>query len=117
MLVTSWLAAFAFTVAIEVPLVVLATRGTPWPAWRRAVIAAFAQLATHPLVWFVFPYIQSLAGRESLWLSEVFAWIAEAGLYAIAIPGVRPLRALGVSALANGISLGIGLVLQAWRVL
>jgi hypothetical protein len=117
MLFTSWLAAFALTVAIEVPIVVLATRGTPWPAWRRAVMAAFAQLATHPLVWFVFPYIPGLAGRESLWLSEVFAWVTEAGLYAIAIPRVRPLRAFGVSALANGVSLGIGLVLQAWRVL
>lgn len=109
-----WLCAFVLTAIIEIPIVVALTRGTPFPAWRRATVALFAQLATHPAVWFVFPHIVGLTGRESTWLSEFWACLAEACLYAIALPGVRPLRAVGASALANGASYGVGLLLHTW---
>ncbi len=114
MLVEKWLRAFAITAAVEIPIVVALTRGTAFGPWRRAAVALFAQLATHPAVWFVFPYIVGLTGRESRWLSELWAFSAEACLYAVALPGVRPLRATGVSALANGASYATGLVLHAY---
>ena len=105
----AWLMAFLATVAVEVPIVVALTRGHPTPAWRRALIALFAQLVTHPLVWFVFPRLVGLTGRLSLALSELWAWLAEAAFYAVVLPGLSPARALGVSALANAASILVGL--------
>jgi hypothetical protein len=114
MLLEEWFRAFVLTAIIEIPIVVALTRKSPFATWRRAGIALFAQLATHPAVWFVFPQIVGLTGRESLGLSELWAWLAEGSLYALAIPGVRPVRAFGASALANGASFGLGLALHAW---
>ena len=111
---TTWLHAFALTALIEIPVVVLLTRNTAFPAWRRGVIALFGQIATHPAVWFIFPRIAGLSGLQATLLSELWAFLAEACLYAVALPGVRPLRALGISAIANGTSYALGLALCAW---
>jgi hypothetical protein len=105
----AWLMAFLATVAVEVPIVVALTRGHPTPAWRRALLALFAQLVTHPLVWFVFPRLVGLTGRSSLALSELWAWLAEAAFYAVVLPGLSPARALGISAVANAASILLGL--------
>jgi hypothetical protein len=43
-------------------------------------------------------------------LSELFAWLAESSLYALTAVAPSSLRAIGVSALANGASLAIGFV-------
>jgi len=107
----AWLMAFLATVAVETPIVVALTRGHPTPAWRRALIAIFAQLVTHPLVWFVFPRLVGLTGRSSLALSELWAWLAEAAFYAVVLPGLSSARALGVSAVANAASILVGLAI------
>jgi hypothetical protein len=107
----AWFIAFLITVAVEVPIVVVLTRGHPTGTLRRAVIAGFAQLVTHPLVWFVFPRLVGLTGRSSLALSELWAWLAEAAFYAAVLPGLSPARGLGVSAIANAASIAAGLVL------
>jgi hypothetical protein len=107
----AWLIAFLLTVAVETPIVVALTRGHSVTAGRRALIALFAQLLTHPLVWFVFPRLVGLTGRSSLALSELWAWLGEAAFYAVVLPGLSPARALGVSALANAASLLVGMVL------
>ena len=107
----AWLFAFLSTVAVEVPVVVALTRGHPTPAWRRALIAIFAQLVTHPLVWFVFPRLVGLTGRSSLALSELWAWLAEAAFYGVVLTGLSPARALGISAVANSASILVGLVI------
>jgi hypothetical protein len=107
----AWLLAFLATAAVEVPVVVALTGGHPTPAWRRALIAIFAQLVTHPLVWFVFPRLVGLTGGSSLVLSELWAWLAEAAFYAVVLPGLSSARALGTSAVANGASLLFGLVI------
>jgi hypothetical protein len=116
MFLSTWPSAFVATALVEVPIVVIATRATPWPAWRRAAIGMFAQLATHPIVWFVVPQIPGLDWRSALWLSELWAVFAEGCLYALTLPGVRPWTAFGLSALANGASLGIGVALRGWIV-
>jgi hypothetical protein len=105
----AWLMAFLATAAVEAPVVVALTRGHPMRAWRRALIAIFAQLVTHPLVWFVFPRLVGLTGRSSLALSELWAWLAEAAFYAVVLPGLSPARALGISAIANAASILVGL--------
>jgi hypothetical protein len=107
----AWLMAFVATVAVEAPIVVALTRGHSTPVWRRALIAIFAQLVTHPLVWFVFPRLVGLSGRSSLALSELWAWLAEAAFYAVVLPGLSPARALGTSAIANAASILVGLAI------
>jgi hypothetical protein len=104
----AWLRAFLVTVAVETPIVVGATRASETGVARRFGLAVFAQLATHPLVWFVFPYIAGLRGSTALLLSELWAWLAEAVFYALALRGVTFTRAIAVSALANGASLVVG---------
>jgi hypothetical protein len=108
----AWLMAFLITVAVETPIVVALTRDldTSWP--RRTLIAVFAQLVTHPLVWFVFPYLVGLTGRTSMALAELWAWLAEAVFYGLVLRGLSPARALGVSAIANAASILAGLALR-----
>jgi hypothetical protein len=111
LIVVAWAQAFALTTLIEAPIVVAATRDEPSPWPRRLALAVFAQLVTHPLVWFVFPFIAGITGHTSLALSELWAWLGEALFFAVALP-TRPLRALGVSGVANGVSFAVGLLLQ-----
>lgn len=105
---TAWLQAFAATAIIEIPIVVALTRGTEPSAPRRAALAFFAQLVTHPLVWFVFPAIVGLRGGTATMLSELWAWGVEAAFYALTLRGISPTRAVAVSALANGASVLVG---------
>jgi hypothetical protein len=114
MSLASWPAAFLVTVLVEVPIMVAVLRATPAPAWKLATTALVAQLATHPVVWFVFPQIGALSHGQSLWVSELWAWLVEAWLLARALPGVGPIDAAGVSALANGASLGVGVLIRAY---
>ena len=106
----AWLAAFLLTYAVEAPIVLVLTRGTDAGLARRAALILFAQLATHPLVWFIFPYIVGLRGGTATLLSELWAWLAEAVFYALAFRGLKPLRALATSALANGVSVVVGVL-------
>ena len=107
---TAWARAFALTCAFELPIVLLATRESPTPVVRRAAIAFTAQLLTHPLVWFVFP--RWTAHPEAAFaLSELSAWWLEALLYTLTLAKVSPWLALGVSGVANAVTLGLGLLL------
>jgi hypothetical protein len=108
----AWLHAFALTIVIEVPLVTLLMGGQSRLAWpKRACLVAAAQLMTHPLVWFVFPTIPGMSRVATLILSELWAWLAEALLYALVEVSPTKVSAVGVSALANGASLGLGFLL------
>jgi hypothetical protein len=109
---TAWLVAFVVTVAVEAPIVLALTRGCEPGAARRFALVVFAQLATHPLVWFVFPFIVGLRGSTALALSELWAWLAEAAFYTLTLRGLRVSRALGVSAVANGASVLAGVALR-----
>jgi hypothetical protein len=104
-----WGSAFALTSALELPLVVALTResGIDWR--RRALLAFFGQLATHPLVWFAFPAIPELGPVAAFTLAEIFAWLCEAAFYATTGVTKRPLAAIGVSGIANALSLGVSL--------
>jgi hypothetical protein len=110
----AWLEAFLVTVAVEAPLVLALTRGTEPRGARKLALVVFAQLATHPLVWFVFPYIPGLRGGTATMLSELWAWLAEAVFYAVALRGLAFTRALAVSALANGASVLAGVALERY---
>jgi hypothetical protein len=106
----AWLIAFLLTVAVEAPIVLLLTRASEVRAARRFALVVFAQLATHPLVWFLFPELVAVTGRATAALSEAWAWFGEAAFYALALRGVGPTRALATSALANGACVLAGLL-------
>lgn len=101
--VYSWLYAFAFTQLVELPIYMVGL--------RVGVLAAFgASAITHPVLWFVlFRYLP----LPYLWLlvvGETFAVVVEAVYFALLF---RRRRALVWSLLANGASLGVGL-LSRW---
>ena len=109
-----WLSAFALTQAIEVPIVVVLTRGSSLPAWRRAGVAFLASLATHPIVWFVIPEL-GLGEPARYVASEGWAFVGELLLYKLLLADLSWARAAAVSFGANAASFALGLVL--WRLI
>ena len=107
-----WLTAFLLTLAIEAPLVVVLLRRYEEKAARRVLVAVFANLATHPLVWFVFPALP-LAPWPRFWASELWAAAAEAVFCAATVRGLTASRAATISLLANASSATFGLALSA----
>lgn len=100
----AWFQSFVFTQVVEVPIYMSAL---PGGRWRAAIIGLGATTLTHPVVWFVFPVI--LRGnwvRMTIW-SELFAFGAEAAYICL---WLSPWRALTASLVANGSSLGLGLL-------
>lgn len=108
----TWLFAFVLTCLLELPIVVLTTRGGETKLARIVGVALLGQVLTHPLVWFAFPALPLLTPESRFGLSELFAWLAEAALYASLLRGVSVWRAVGVSGLANAVSLAVGLALD-----
>jgi hypothetical protein len=101
----AWLAAFAFTQAVEAPLYAAALRGRRgrW-AWALA-----ASALTHPVVWFVFPRVWPGGYGHQVLAAEAFAVTAEAvWLGALGVP-----RAAWWALAANGLSAGLGLASRA----
>ena len=104
-----WLKAFVLTILIECPVAAWVLRAKDIGRARLIVLLVFANLATHPVVWFVFPRLP-LHPWLSFALSETFAVLAE-GVFFSAALRVRPLRAMAASLAANALSLGVGLLL------
>lgn len=115
------------SVAIEAPAAALMVAIMRWPIghgpnqrrpdWRgpltAAAVAALGTLASHPFAW---PAILALMPRlgyaAAVAAVELAVILAEAALYGWILElGAR--RALALSAIANGASLGIGLVVHA----
>lgn len=108
----AWAWAFAWTVLLEVPLVVAFT----WSLWgpRSVLVGLGLQLLTHPALWYLFPRFSPYW----LWLivAEVTVAAAEAGVLAagLRITGWSWPAALkgglGISVLANLFSTLFGLI-------
>jgi len=105
----SWLVGFGLTLSFEVPLVAWLLADAVPPLPRRLAIAAFANLLTHPLVWFFFPQLP-LSGVLRLILSEFWAFAGEALFYWIMVSPLGFGRAALVSLAANLTSFGLGWV-------
>lgn len=106
-----WLQAFLFTVAVEVPIVVLLLRSTGKPMWRLVVLALVAQCASHPAVWFVFPTL-GLRYWNMIVIAEAWAVLSETFIYFGLNEKTSVPRAFGVSLFANALSYGFGLASQ-----
>jgi len=111
--VSDWLRAFAVTLLAEIPVATPLLAGVEKRIARRIAIVIVANLATHPLVWFLFPGLAAGRGLR-LALSEAWAFAAELAIYMLIWPALRLRRAALVSLLANGASVAAGLALARW---
>ncbi|HEY3451956.1 MAG TPA: hypothetical protein VGK67_36695 [Myxococcales bacterium] len=105
---TRWLFAFLLTLAIELPLAATLLRRHEASRARLVGKLFFANLATHPLVWFAFPLLP-LPWSGTTAISETFAWLAEAAFFVVVFADLKPARAALVSLAANATSFGLGL--------
>ena len=105
---TRWIAAFALTQLVEVPIYACAYREKEPRVARRLAIAFAASAITHPFVWFVFPRVVH-PYLVMLLFAEAFAVIAEAAWFRrLDMP-----RPLFWSFVANATSVGVGFALRA----
>lgn len=104
--------AFLLTLLIEVPIVLIVVGLRRWAPGRLrevALVAVAASCLTHPVLWMAADHVQT---TPSLLAAELLITVVEAGVYGVGL-GLAAVRALVVSSLANGSSLGIGLLLHA----
>jgi hypothetical protein len=108
----AWLKAFLLTVLVETPIAAALFRPVEPRRSRRVALILFANLASHPAVWFIFPTL-GLGYHPALVIAEAWAVLVEAAFYRLVFEKSDAVEALGISALANGASLGIGLLVRA----
>jgi hypothetical protein len=110
-----WFAAFLLTLAVEVPVATLLLRRDEPNLLRVAALVVFANLVTHPLVWYVWSQVFLIGTAEYVIAAEAWAILAEAIFYLVVVRGIRPSRALAVAAVANVASFAAGrVVTQLW---
>lgn len=109
-----WFAAFLLTLAVETPLVAVLLRPCEGRLGRRVLIAVFASLATHPIVWFIFPALPFAPWPRFL-ASELWAIVTEALFFGLAVRGLSTPRAAATSLAANTASALCGLALAGSR--
>ena len=107
--VANWLRAFGLTLAIEIPIAASMLAAVEPRTARRLAGVVMANLATHPLVWFLFPGL-ALGWAARFAASEAWAFLAETAVYLIVWPSLRLRRAALVSLAANGASALAGLI-------
>ena len=108
---TAWLKAFLLTLLVETPIAAALFRPVEPRLPRRVALILFANLASHPAVWFIFPNL-GLRYSPALVIAEAWAVLVEAAFYRLVFEESDAVEALGISALANGASLGIGLLVR-----
>lgn len=111
--VSGWFAAFVLTLAIEAPIAGWLLRRAEPDLPRRLLLVLFANLATHPAVWYVFSQLFLVGTLEYVLAAEGWAVAAEAVFYLAAIRGIRPRWAIAVALLANVASFASGRVVGA----
>ena len=108
--ISDWLRAFALTTLTELIIVIPWLRRIEPNVSRRLAAVLLVNLATHPLVWFLFPGLL-LSYPTRAGLSELWAFLAEACGYAVIWPALGPRRSALVSLVANGVSFLLGLLI------
>ena len=106
--ISGWFAAFVLTLAFELPIAVWLLRGAEPNLARRVLLVIFANLATHPAVWYLISQLFLVGTIEYVLAAETWAVAAEAAFYALTIRGLDARRAIVVAVLANGASFAAG---------
>lgn len=102
----TWLAAFAITLAVEVPLAVVGLRA--WPRRRVIAAATVANAVSHPLLCFVLLRVLPGPFAARVLAGELAVIVLEALVYR-AILRLRSGHALAVAATLNAASYLIGI--------
>ena len=111
--VADWFPAFLLTLTVELPVcLLLLGRVEPGPR-RLAGLVLFANLATHPIVWFVVTQLLLVGTPEYVLAAEGWAFGAEALFYLLALRGITVRRAAAASLAANLASFLIGRLVLA----
>ena len=110
-----WFAAFLLTLAVEVPIGVFLLRRPEPNAARAAAIVVFANLVSHPMVWFVWTQVFLIGTAEYVIAVETWAIAIEALFYAVVVRGLGPGRVVLIAVVANAASFAVGrVVAQLW---
>lgn len=117
--VSEWFPAFLVTLAVEVPVAIWLLRWSEPDLLRRIALVGFANLASHPAVWFIFTQLFLVGTPEYVVAAETWAIGIEALFYAVTIRGLRPGRALLVAVAANLASFAVGRLIIAlgWQII
>jgi hypothetical protein len=113
--VSEWFPSFLLTLIVEIPVAVLLLRHSEPRVSRVVVLVTFANVATHPSVWFVFTQLFLVGTPEYVVAAETWAVAVETVFYSVTIAGLTPSRALTASVVANAASFVVGRILaQGW---
>ena len=110
--VEEWFPAFVLTCLAEGFVLLPAFWRSGVDPGRLALLLVFANLATHPAVWFVFTQLFLVGTIEYVLVAEAWAVIAEVVFWWAVLPGVGLRRVAGVVVTANAVSFVVGRVLQ-----
>src|SRR5687768_16808894 len=102
--VSDWLPAFIITVALEGPVVLYLLRRAEPSLVRLGVLVVFANLATHPVVWYVITQLMLVGTPPYVLVAETWAIAAEALFYGTAIRGLSVRRAIATAVAVNATS-------------
>jgi hypothetical protein len=105
---SGWFAAFVLTIAVEVPIAIILLRAAEPRPVRAGGLAIFANLATHPVVWYVMTQLFLVGTVAYVVASEIWAVAIEAVLYRVAIVDLSWGRAALVAVAANAVSFALG---------
>lgn len=111
---SGWFAAFVLTLAIEVPIAVVLLRRAEPDLRRLGVLIIFANLASHPVVWYVITQLVLVGTPGYTVAAEAWAIAVEAVFYWAAIRGLPARRALLVAVAANATSWFAGRVINGF---
>ncbi len=116
---SEWFAAFLLTLAIEIPVAFMLLRRAEPDRPRLLLLVVFANLVTHPAVWFVFTQLFLVGTPEYTLAAEAWAVAIEALFYAVTIRGLSARLAITVALAANVASFAVGRLVTGlgWEVL
>ena len=114
-----WLGAFVFTQAVECPIYMWALKRRPGSWTLRLAIAFGASAITHPVVWFVIPWLWNALDRVGgYWgmvvVAELFAVLVEGIYLRLVHPARSQALALGWALGANLASVTLGFASRAY---
>ena len=112
--ISAWFTAFVLTLAVEAPVVWLLVRRAEPNLVRLGLLVLFANLATHPAVWYVFTQLFLVGTPEYTLAAETWAIAAEAVFYGVTIQGLGGRRAITVAVAANAASFLVGRLVGAF---
>jgi hypothetical protein len=116
--VDAWFRAFVLTLVVEIPIAARLLRRWEPSSPRLIALVFFANVASHPIVWFVFTQVLLIGTLPYLAVVEAWAVSVEAMYFWAALRGVPVRWAAVTSLVANTASFVVGWILTAvWPVL